>query len=172
MLKHTFKYIFVFFIFISSLGADENIYAIKGGLMSHSTGPVSSGREEGIDINGEVVFKNRFLKGHPSIGMEINTNGDTSFLYGGLIWEGRFFDNLLFGGFLGFAANNGELDNDKPDRRQMGTHITFREAVEIGYHIDKNWVISIMYDHYSNLGLRGKRNQGNDNTGVRLSFYF
>ena len=160
-------------IFLSSLlFSYENIYTLKGGLLLHSTGPISSGREDGIDINTEIVFKNIYLNAHPSVGAEINLNGDTSFIYSGLVWEWKIYKDFLFNLFFGFAVNNGELNNGMEGKRQMGTHVTFREDIEFGYRLNKKWVVSLMYAHYSNLGIDNKRNQGNDNTGIRFSYYF
>jgi len=161
----------VFFLSVS-LYAQESLYALKGGVLSHSTGPVSSGREEGVDLNIELLFNTYVLKAHPSIGTDINLNGDTSFVYAGLSWEGKFFQYLLLGAFFGVAAHNGSLDDSDADKRQFGTRIVFREAVDIGFYLHDDISLSLMYDHYSNAGLSGKQNQGNDNIGLRISYYF
>ncbi|MCK5111338.1 MAG: acyloxyacyl hydrolase [Arcobacteraceae bacterium] len=161
----------LFFCFYFSY-ADETYHSIKGGILSHSTGPISSGRENGIDLHGELQFKEKILKGHFAVGADINTNGDTSFIFGGLAWEDRFFDNLLLGAFFGFATHDGELNNGNSDKRQLGTRLLFREAIDIGFYIKEDISISLIYDHYSNVGLNDMRNQGNDNLGIRLGYYF
>ena len=160
-----------FFIFCFSY-ADGNYHAVKGGILSHSNGFISSGRESGYDVNVELQFKEKLLLGHYTTGADINTNNDTSFLYGGLSWEGRFFDNLLIGAFLGAAIHNGELDDGSSDKRQLGSRVTFRESLDIGFYLKKNISVSLMWDHYSNLGIRGASNQGNDNIGIRIGYYF
>ena len=148
------------------------MHAIKAGFLAHSTGPVSSGTESGIDLNVEVLFKDRFLKAYPSIGADINLNGDTSFLYTGLSWEGKFYNFLHLGAFFGFAVHNGDLENNNNDSREYGTRVLFREALDIGIYIRDDLALNFMYDHYSNAGLTNKKNQGNDNIGLRLSYYF
>lgn len=59
------KIIFLTLLFIGSLYAQEGLYAIKGGLLSHSTGPISNGQEEGIDLNTEVLWNKKFLGAYP-----------------------------------------------------------------------------------------------------------
>jgi lipid A 3-O-deacylase len=160
------------FLLFSLSNADEVLYAVKGGLLAHSTGPVSSGIEDGIDAHAEVLFKDRLLKAYPSIGADINLNGDTSFLYAGLSWEGKFFDLLHLGTFLGPSIHDGESDNGDSDKRQLGSRILVRAAIDIGVYLTDDIALSFMYDHYSNTGLIEKRNQGNDNMGLRMSLYF
>lgn len=160
------------FLFLISVSANDNIYAIKGGLLSHATGPVSSGKEEGTDLHLELLFNQKFLKAYPTVGTDINLNGDTSFLYTGLVWEDKFFAYLHLGVFFGFALHNGDLDSADEDTRKLGTRVLFREALDIGVYLQDDLVLSFMYDHYSNAGLNGKNNQGNDNMGLVLSYYF
>ncbi len=159
-------------VIFSTVYAQDTLYALKGGILAHSTGPVSSGKEDGVDLNGEVLFNKRVLKGYPAVGADVNLNGNTSFLYGGLAWEGRLFKHLLLGGFLGLAIHNGDLDSENDDMRQLGTRVLIREAVDIGFYLRDDLVASIMYDHYSNTGLGESRNEGNDNIGIRLAYYF
>jgi len=160
------------FLLFSSCEAEKTFYAIKGGLLSHSTGPISSGKESGIDLHAKLLFTTKILKAYPGVGTDINLNGDTSFLYGGLSRQGKFFKHLLLGAFFGLAVHNGDLDASNSDKRQFGTRLLFREAIDIGFYMNKEVSISLMYDHYSNAGLANKRNQGNDNIGIRVSYYY
>lgn len=166
------KLLFILVFIVVSAIAQENVHAIKGGLLAHSTGPLSSGKESGVDINAEVVFSKKLLKGNLAVGMDINTNADTSFVYSGLSWEGRFLKYIQLGAFFGLGMHNGDLDKSSDEKRQLGTRILFRGALEIGLYLKEDISVSFMYDHYSNTGLSGKRNQGNDNLGLRLSYYF
>lgn len=151
---------------------DEIYHSIKIGALAHSKGIVSSGRESGIDIQAEALFNETLFTGHYTIGTEMNLNGDTSFYYGGLTWEDKFFDFLHLGAFFGFSLHNGVLDGNVDDRRKLGSHVLFREALDIGFYLQENISVSLLYNHYSNLGLAGVRNQGNDNFGVRFGFYY
>lgn len=166
------KIVLFLFIVYNFSSADVPYHSVKGGILAHSNGFISSGRESGIDINIELQFKEKILKANYTVGADVNTNGDTSFIYGGLSWEKRFFDHLLLAAFFGAAVHNGDLDNGASDKRQLGSRITFRESLDIGYYLNKDVSISLMYDHYSNLGLGGVRNQGNDNIGIRIGYYF
>ena len=138
MVLYNMRYLLVLLFLLFSLSnADETLYAIKGGLLAHSTGPVSSGVEDGTDAHVEVLFKDKVLKAYPSIGADINLNGDTSFLYTGLSWEGKFFDLIHLGAFFGFAIHNGDLDTSDKDTRQYGTRVLFREALDIGFYLNE-----------------------------------
>ncbi len=148
------------------------IHALRGGVLSHSTGPVSNGQEHGVDVHIEAAFNDIFLNGYYALGMDLSTQGETSFVYTGLSWEGRFFRRVHLGGFLGLGLHDGELDGNRDDRRLLGTRVLFRTAVEVGWYVDDVWCLSFMYDHYSNLGIGDVRNQGNDNMGLRLSYDF
>ena len=154
------------------LYSDGSLYALKGGLLAHSTGPVSSGKEEGVDIHMELLFNQKFLSAYLSLGANVNLNGDTSFLYTGLTWESRFLKDIHLGAFVGFAVHNGEIDSNKEDKRQFGMRILFRTALDIGYYLRDDVSLNFMYEHYSHAGLFITRNQGNDNVGLRLSYYF
>ena len=154
------------------LCAQEDFYAFKLGLLSHSTGPVSSGKEDGMTIHAELLINTKLWKGYPTFGADIHLKDDTSFLYAGLSWEKKFFKYLSLGAFFGFALHNGELENGDSNRRQLGTRVLFREAVDIAYYFNDKTSVSLIYDHYSNLGLLGASNQGNDNIGLRISYYF
>ena len=164
--------ILLVFLLISSACAQDSLYAIKGGFLAHATGPVSSGREEGTDLHLELLFNKKLLKAYPTIGADINLNGDTSFLYTGLVWEDKFFSYLHLGAFFGFSLHNGDLDEGNENSRQLGTRVLFREALDIGVYLRDDLVLSFMYEHNSNAGLQGKRNQGNDNLGFVLAYYF
>jgi hypothetical protein len=54
----------------------------------------------------------------------------------------------------------------------MGSRVTFREAIEVGYRFLENHSISFVLDHYSNAGWIAERNQGNDDLGFRYGYKF
>lgn len=166
------KIVFFLYLWANMIFANDSFHAIKGGVLSHSTGLISEGIEDGTDLHAELLYKNKLLNGYPTIGTDINLNGDTSFLYGSLTWEDKFYKDLLLGGSAGLAVHNGELEDGSSDRRQLGQRILFRVAVDIGMYFNDETAVSFMYAHYSHMGIGGKRNQGNDNIGLRLSYYF
>ena len=166
------KSLLLIFLCLISISANDNFHAVKAGIFSHNAGIINSSEDSYIDIHAELLYNKKILKGYPTIGAEININGDSSFLYTGLSWEGRYFKNLTLGAFFGAAVHNGNLDNESSCQRKLGTRILFREAIDIGYYINRNYTISFLANHYSNGGLGGVKNQGNSNIGFRLSYYF
>jgi hypothetical protein len=160
----------------SALGISE----LRFGALAHNKGPIAEHTEHGVQINVEARFRSPdFMKiaasPRPTLGFSANTAGDTSFVYAGLTWGGFVWRGLFLEGFLGLAAHNGELNSSDPephDRRQFGSRVLFREAVEIGYRFLENHSISIMLDHVSNAGLLADRNQGNEDVGLRYGYKF
>ncbi len=165
------KIVFLIILYCLSVYASDNLYAVRGGVLSHSTGVISSGKESGIDLHAEALYRQRLLNAYPAVGVDLNLNGDTSFVYGTLVWEEKFLRQLLLGASLGVAIHDGELDEGSSDRRQLGSRVLIRAAVETGYFIDEAVAVSFMYAHYSHTGIK-ERNQGNDNIGLRVSYYF
>lgn len=159
----------------SVLGVSE----LRFGALAHNRVPLSDEVEHGMQANIEARFRSpEILRAagapRPTLGLSVNTAGDTSFLYGGLTWGGFVWNRLFLEAFLGAAAHDGEVDSDDPgphDRTQFGSRVLFRGAVEVGYRFLDNHSISIMLDHYSNLGLASP-NQGSEDVGLRYGYKF
>ena len=168
------KHILIWFsVLLFSIDMHADIYAIKSGLLVHGEGPVSSGREAGYDLNIEVLWEDTFLAAYPAVGMELNDSGFTNFLYAGLAWEGSFFDTIIWELFFGGSVHDGKLTFIDKNRRALGSRFLFREAIALGFEITDRVTFTIIYDHYSHSGTdESLSNQGNDNTGVRLGYYF
>lgn len=154
---------------------------LRGGVLAHAFGPsvIDSRRESGVDINLEVLFVSPPLKffwylfePRPTLGLDINTNGQTTFGYGGFTWEWNITRRLYVDFFLGFAGHDGFLNNAPRDRRELGSRLLFREALELGWRVNDRHALSLMIDHYSNAGYFDKKNQGNDNFGARYSYRY
>lgn len=159
------------FFLITQLYAD--IHAIKSGVLIHGEGPISSGREKGYDLNVELLYQETFIYAHLATGVELNNSGFTNFLYGGLAWDGYLFDFLAWEIFWGGAIHDGNLTPKQQDRRALGSRVLFREAIALGFGITENMTLTLIYAHYSHSGAdEGLYNQGNDNTGLRLAYYF
>jgi len=73
--------------------------------------------------------------------------------------------------FFGPGFNDGDIIGTAPDRKSLGSHILFREALELGYRITPVYQISVLVDHVSNGGL-AKQNQSINDLGVRLGVRF
>jgi len=161
-------------------GSMGGVSELRFGVLAHNIGLIAESTEDGAQINIEARFRSPdfmkvVLSPRPTLGASINTAGDTSFVYAGLTWGGFVWKGLFIEGFVGLAAHDGELNSNDPephDRRQMGSRVVFREAIEIGYRFLENHSVSIMLDHYSNAGLFADRNQGNDDVGLRYGYKF
>jgi len=141
-----------------------------GGLWSHTRA------EGGMDMNAEIVFWKpsfRLWEGVilPNLGLSINSQGDTSKVYGGLLWEFLFNNALFLNSGIGLAVHNGQLESDDANKKQLGSHILFRIPIEFGFTIYERHRISILFDHISNAYLASP-NEGLDTLGVRYGFQF
>lgn len=70
------------------------LHAIRLGVLAHDMDDLWSGtrKEGGVDLNTEIIFSRpsfSLLSGNirPNLGASINTQGDTSKVYGGILWE-------------------------------------------------------------------------------------
>ena len=151
------------------------------------------GKEKGIDINPEVNFESPVsdawaatlppwirwaVQPRPTIGGEINTDGYTNQAYIGANWAWRLASNvvqpgdgILLGYFFGPGFNDGDIRSSRPDRKALGSHVLFREALDLGYEFAPGWEISAFIDHVSNGGL-AKQNQSINDVGGRLGVRF
>lgn len=160
---------------------------IRGGAIWHDPGAI----EDSVALNGEVLFASIvparltvgldptyrwLLEPRPHLGFHANTAGKTSKGYFGLTWttflardlvrpgDGIRLD-LLFGG----SVSDGKHDAGLRDRKDLGGHVLFHLGAEIGYQIDRNWSISVFFDHDSNAGTV-RRNEGLNSLGLRLGY--
>ncbi len=148
------------------------------GILAHDVDGLWSGtrKEDGVDINGEIVFCPTGLPAgagtlHPNLGLSVNSQGDTSKLYGGIIWELNTPTGFFWATGLGAAVHNGELDTDDKDRKSLGSRILFRIPFEFGYQMTARHSFSILFDHVSNAGLASP-NEGLDTIGIRYGCTF
>jgi hypothetical protein len=165
---------------------------IKFGAAAHDV-HFLGGKEHGVDFNPELIMPSpvadawaaslpaylRWLvQPRPTFGAEINSGRYTDQFYFGAKWSWMLANNILQPGdgfsagiFFGGAANDGEIVTSKPDRKSLGSHILFREELELGYWINPVIQISAFIDHVSNAGF-AKQNQSINDVGARLGFRF
>ncbi|UCE82011.1 MAG: acyloxyacyl hydrolase [Deltaproteobacteria bacterium] len=154
------------------------LHEIRVGVLAHDVNHLWSGtrKEGGVDINGEIIFGRpsfSLLSGsvRPNFGASINTEGDTSKIYGGILWEVETKSGIFFDLGVGIAVHNGELDTDDEDQKSLGSSVLFRIPIEIGYSITEHHRISILFDHISNAHLADP-NEGLDTLGLRYGYRF
>lgn len=151
---------------------------IRLGVLAHDVDHLWSGsrREGGVDLNAEIVFGRpnfSLLSGkmNPNFGLSVNTQGDTSSIYGGILWEWQAKSGVFFDLGLGAAVHNGKLDTENEDKKSLGSRVLFRIPIELGYAITDHHQISILFVHMSN-GYLANPNQGLDELGLRYGYRF
>ncbi len=154
------------------------LYGFRLGLLVHDVGGLWSNTrsEGGTDVNAEMVFRKPsfMLWGGailPNVGLSINSQGDTSKIYGGVVWEFLFSNGFFFNIGTGLAVHNGQLESDDSNKKQLGSRILFREPIEFGFTFYERHRISILFDHISNADL-AEPNEGLDTLGVRYGYQF
>ena len=179
---------------LPATGSAQNITegALKLGILRHDVGFLG-GIEPGIDINPEVIFRSpipdswaaevpwylRFAtQPRPTVGGMINTAGATSQVYFGATWSWLLASNVInpddgftFGLFFGPGFNNGTIGPVTSDRKALGGHVLFREALEFGYRITPEYEVSVYFAHVSNGGL-DRYNQSLNALGGRFGICF
>jgi lipid A 3-O-deacylase len=165
---------------------------VKLGILAHDV-HFLGGKEHGVDINPEILFQSPIsdawdagvpgylrwaVQPRPTIGGEINTSGFTSQAYVGATWTWQLAGNLVLPDdgialsyFFGPAFNDGDTVAKKPNHKSLGSHVLFREALELGYRINPIYQISLFVDHVSNGGL-AKQNESINDAGVRFGVRF
>jgi hypothetical protein len=148
------------------------------GLLAHDVDGLwsRSQKEGGADINGEIIpnaLNHQVLRGiiRPHMGISINTSGDTSKLYAGLLWERPGPHNVLFNVGIGLALHDGELDTHDPDKKSLGSRVLFHIPFEVGHEIRPHYRLFFFFDHVSNAYLF-RPNEGMDTLGIRVGYRF
>jgi len=153
------------------------VHEMRLGVLDHDTDNLWSGfsRENGIDINAELVFspKLNLLNGviRPNLGVTINTEGDTSKLYAGGVWEYVWPNDVFFDIGIGLAVHDGETETLKYAKKELGSNVLLRFVGEVGYSFVDRYRLSLMFDHISN-GYTASPNEGLDTLGIRYAFIF
>ena len=148
----------LFLLLITSGLAHE----VRIGLLVHDVAPLFGANkvEGGFDLNGEFIFGKGIVR--PLCGVAINSQGETSRVYTGLVFDvvhSRSFVSLGLGGAVQVNSV-----------RDLGSTLLFRLSCEVGYMWGKHGV-SILFDHISNANLASS-NAGLDTLGVRYGYRF
>jgi lipid A 3-O-deacylase len=171
---------FMALIFSGLCSAEQHVVSeVKLGLLAHDVHIFSSSRkEEGVDVNGEILFNlpsYEFLGwiGSPRfhLGGSVNSEGETDQGYFGLTWDYHSDIGVFVEGSFGGAVHDGKLNSYYADRKSLGSRVLFRLSGSVGYQFDQHHSLAVMVDHISNAGLASP-NEGMDNVGVRYGFRF
>ncbi|MDC0335278.1 acyloxyacyl hydrolase [Pseudodesulfovibrio sp.] len=167
----------VVMLMASAASADDSyVSEIRGGVYAHDISFWSFHRENGTDINGELLFVSpSWLEAvwapRPHLGVTVNTSGNTSHAYTGLTWDYQMPANFFVEGSLGLSANNGHISTDNDKRKSLGSPVLFRVGAALGYNLTEKINVSIQYEHMSNAYIANP-NEGMDNAGIRLGYRF
>lgn len=148
------------------------------GIAHHDSGVFGRNKEDGPDIALQARFQpftgglwDKIWRPRPHVGLNVNTRGDTSSVYAGLTWQWDFWSRAFVSFDFGAALHDGKLSTDKPGRKELGSRILFREALELGYRIDSHNTLSLRLDHMSNAKL-ADNNEGLDTVGLIYGYRF
>ena len=155
----------------------EWLSGIRLGILAHDVPMWSRSRNEGgVDFNVELIFgwpHYSVLSGllYSNLGVSLNSQGDTSKIYSGFLWEYLWQSGIFIDLGLGLAAHNGKLETGDDDKKELGSRILFRIPVEVGLLFAEHHGVSIMFAHVSNAYL-AHPNEGLDTIGLRYSYRF
>lgn len=169
-------------VLTSSANAASAIDEIRMGLVLQGAGPLAADKEDGVGINGEILFRRvsglAFIGApRPHLGFSIATSEfATSQVYAGFSWEQAIAQRFFLGGGLGVAVHDGEVSFDPSDplineRNYLGCRALFRISGNVGYMLTERISASVHVDHISNAGICSE-NEGLDNAGVRFGYRF
>ena len=150
---------------------------VRLGVFIHDAGIFGRRKEESEDVNLELTFVSPDILGFlwspkPHLGVTINTGGDTSQAYAGVTWEFWFFDDFFFDFSFGISVHDGETETAELDRKELGSQVLFRGAIDLGWNFYKRDSISFYLDHISHGGILDDKNEGLDTLGVRYIYRF
>ncbi len=148
---------------------------LRFGILEHDAGLWSGKKEDGLDINGEVLFVSPdFLEvifsPRPTIGGSIHTEGETNVVYFGLTWEWNVTPWLYIEGQWGPAFHDGNLTGQTSTKKGYGCPVLSRGSAAIGLRYEHH-SIQAFYSHMSN-GDICEENDGIDAAGVRYGYRF
>lgn len=158
-------------------GQNGFVHEMRLGVLDHDTDNLWSGfsRENGIDINAELVFSPKFDLFYgvvrPNLGVTINTEGDTSKLYAGGVWEYVWPNDFFFDFGIGLAVHDGETETLEFAKKELGSTVLLRFVGEVGFTFAAWHRMSLMFDHISN-GYTASPNEGLDTLGIRYTIIF
>jgi hypothetical protein len=150
---------------------------IRVGILAHDVPIWSRSRSEGgVGFNTEFIFvwpNYELWAGmvHSNLGITLNSQGDTSKIYSGFLWEYLWPSGMFLNLGLGLAVHDGKLETNDNNRKELGSRILFRIPVEIGFLFTEHHGLSIMFDHVSNAYV-AEPNEGLDNIGIRYTYRF
>ncbi|WP_372677782.1 acyloxyacyl hydrolase [Desulfosarcina sp.] len=154
------------------------VRALRVGMLAHDVDGLWSGesKEEGPDLCIEVIFNRPLFHlltatAYPEAGVSLNTQGDTSKMYGGFLLRWEPESSFFFSTGLGLALHDGQRHSDSANRKALGSRVLFRIPIEIGYAVNYHHRIMLAFAHASNAGLASP-NEGLDTLGLVYEYRY
>jgi hypothetical protein len=142
--------------------ADDILSQVSLGVFAHDIPILGAHKEGGADLNSELFFvspvPDRWAAGaaprwrwifrpRPSLGVEANTNGDTSQIYAALTWTvdlglggAPWPDHTVFLGLsLGPAYNTGHVRTRDPNRLSLGSNLCSEKRLRSGCELPQRY---------------------------------
>jgi lipid A 3-O-deacylase len=116
-------------------------------------------------------YVNWFLSPRINLGAMVNTEGKTSYVFGGFTWRIPLWGPVFFEGEFGGALNNA-VRHEIPNRINMGCPTTFRESGGFGVQVTPSVDIVVNVEHISHLSFCNKQNPGITHFGFRVGYKF
>ena len=148
-------------------------YELGLGLAAHNKGPLASETEDGPDINLSLRRQIRAFGSWCALahgGLMINLADGTSYGYAGADFEYSFGRAWRLGLGGGLAVHDGPLTSSSDSQRAYGSRLLLRSEMRLGYQFTERTMLEFVFDHISNGGFKGDRNQGLDTLGLRLGY--
>ena len=168
---------------------------IKVGVLDHDAGrdsPTKKRESDTIDLTGELLSVplviassstpalNALLQPRAHLGFTANTSDYTHTGYTGLTWSWNLGANFFADFAFGLAVNSGQLRGSRDakgamipnGRPNLGSPVTFREGLDLGYRFDAANSLSVFGSHISHASMFAKENDGMNFLGLRYGYRF
>jgi hypothetical protein len=160
----------------AAAAAEGAISELRLGVLMHDSGPFSGSKEHGVDVNAELFFADLgwfsgAWEARPSLGLTVNTEGDTSQVHASLNIGGPIAGPLFVEFGAGVGAHDGEHHTMSPDKKEFGCTFAFHLSSSVGVMVSDNVSLSAYLDHISN-GNLCDNNEGMETAGARIGFRF
>lgn len=151
--------------FVDTRHVEADQVAVAGEVLFR---PLEPGYTDGI----EPGFLRSLLTPRPHLGLfgNLSDNG-TDFVYAGLTWHYDLGSVVFLETSFGLALNNGSR-NGSPNRAALGSNITFRESIGIGFNLTDRVDAIVVLEHLSHAELFDERNRGLTHLGVKVGYSF
>lgn len=161
------------------------VEGVRAGILAQGCCGPAQDKEQGIAINGEVVFSSPrilsvLLSPRPVVGLNVASDSDaTNQLYAGFDWRFDLPARTFLSVGAGGVVHDGETDTYDPlvdsDRLTntnfFGCRAQFRLSGDVGLRLTSRLDLMAHWSHMSNAGICGD-NEGLDHLGVRVGLRF